>query len=294
MLSQMVILIGLENNFMENIQLKQAAKEFLKVNKVGPLVRIPMWNDETDFHSILHFMVSFAQHLIDTGLLVKKEYLDFCDSERSRLAGELADILCQSEDFKEQVDVFFRIIESKGINIELLKDKNLYFELFAEHLNHGAMSRTFECALCEREKSVFNRTEGRPNVCGKCSSEEDIQLLKVSYEKLKEQNNKLAMQNNQLMSPKDINENCERAKWLMVNRIFPPEEYGEHPDVCEMYGIIEELQKTVQPSKSQLTDNEIYVQSIKIYPLGCKDGGSLRESWIAGVKWMRDQLNKKS
>lgn len=47
----------------------------------------------------------------------------------------------------------------------------------------------------------------------------------------------------------DVNENCERAKWLMTNRLFDTEEYGEHPDVCELYGIIEDLQKTVQSTK---------------------------------------------
>lgn len=35
-------------------------------------------------------------------------------------------------------------------------------------------NETFECSLCEREKSIFNRTEGRPNVCEKCNREEMV------------------------------------------------------------------------------------------------------------------------
>lgn len=58
----------------------------------------------------------------------------------------------------------------------------------------------------------------------------------------------------------DVNESCDRAKWLMENRLFDSEEYGEHPDVCELYEIIEDLQKSVKPVESPVSDKWISVK----------------------------------
>jgi len=46
-------------------------KAFLKANKVGPLVRIPMWNDETDFHCILPFLSKYKAYLIEQKVLME-------------------------------------------------------------------------------------------------------------------------------------------------------------------------------------------------------------------------------
>lgn len=90
----------------------------------------------------------------------------------------------------------------------------------------------------------------------------------------------------------NVNENCERAKWLMTNRLFDTEEYGEHPDVCELYGIIEDLQKTIQ--SNFITIQEIEAQIYYTFPME-SENSHMRDRQIMrnAIQWYRDQLNKK-
>lgn len=83
-----------------------------------------------------------------------------------------------------------RFLADLGYTAFSLNKKNAVQVLlkFTEHLIEKGEVRhkdeTFECALCEREKSIFNRTEGRPNVCSKCSVETATPAKVISDEEI--------------------------------------------------------------------------------------------------------------
>jgi len=81
----------------------------------------------------------------------------------------------------------------------------------------------------------------------------------------------------------------------MENVLFPPDKYGEHPDVCELYDIIEDLQKSSPASTVKVVgDEDIKNTSWKIASSGFPPYTytDCQNRIIQAIEWYRKELNK--
>jgi len=102
-------------------------------------------------------------------------------------------------------------------------------------------------------------------------------------------------------SSDDITQLAESTKKLIV-KLFPPLEFGEDPDVCELYESVEELEKmaTVREGKIQLTpakvisDEKIEAKAIELdTDWRFYSGIGIKNHLLKMAKWYREQLNMK-
>nr|GEZ64756.1 hypothetical protein [Tanacetum cinerariifolium] len=190
---------------MENKELEQAAKEFLA--KSSPNYEYQGKNWEYVKNYTFTDVLGFTQSLLDTGkLMTDKDHTRYLDEHKAEI--NTSALCCAVADVEQAYDLKISILEADNAQMqELISLQRKRIEQLegSNTPQSGEVKSKIECLYDVKfhgnhSERLFEAMEMFANQFKTPAYD----LLLASYNNLKEQNNKLAMENNRLMSGQKV------------------------------------------------------------------------------------------